>query len=171
MKITKQRLKEIIKEELKLGDLQTEPKFTGGTPEERMNTLINARERLAGLSEEEMTQLADGLDEETLSALKKLLDNPMATPSASSHRNNPFDFRGLEEDSTTKEVWVKLKKDFVAGKEGQGNWLKFAHLSGLIVGKRRSGRGEDQFVYDIKWTLEDGTVLYSKNFQTELERV
>ena len=77
----------------------------------------------------------------------------------------------LKEDSTTKEVWVKLKKDFVAGKEGQGNWLDFAHLPGLIVGKRRSGRGEDQFVYDIKWTLEDGTVLYSKNFQTELDRV
>ena len=77
----------------------------------------------------------------------------------------------LGEDSTTKEVWVKLKKDFVAGKEGQGNWLDFAHLPGLIVGKRRSGPGEDQFVYEIKWTLEDGTVLYSKNFQNELDRV
>ena len=77
----------------------------------------------------------------------------------------------LKEDSATEEVWVKLKKDFVAGKEGQGNWLDFAHLPGLIVGKRRSGRGEDNFVYDIKWTLEDGTVLYSKNFQNELDRV
>jgi hypothetical protein len=77
----------------------------------------------------------------------------------------------LGEDSTTKEVWVKLKKDFVAGKEGQGNWLDFAHLPGLIVGKRRNGPGEDNFMYDIKWTLEDGTVLYSKNFQTELDRV
>ena len=76
----------------------------------------------------------------------------------------------LKEDSTTREVWVKLKKDFVDGKEGQGNWLDFAHLPGLIVRKRRSGRGEDNFVYDIKWTLEDGTVLYSKNFQNELQR-
>jgi len=77
----------------------------------------------------------------------------------------------LKEDSTTKEVWVKLKKDFVAGKEGQGNWLDFAHLPGLIVGKRRGGAGPDNWVYDIKWTLEDDTVLYSKNFQNELDRV
>jgi len=82
----------------------------------------------------------------------------------------------LNEDSTTKEIWVKLKKDFVAGKEGQGNWLKFAHLPGLIVGKNRAGRGEDNFVYDIKWTLpppepgEEPEVLYSKNFQNELQR-
>ena len=35
MKITKQRLKEIIREELSLGDLQTEPRHEGGTAEEK----------------------------------------------------------------------------------------------------------------------------------------
>ena len=50
MKITKQRLKEIIREELTLGDLQSDEKFTGGSPEERMLTLIRAREVLAAMS-------------------------------------------------------------------------------------------------------------------------
>ena len=78
----------------------------------------------------------------------------------------------LEEDSTTREVWVKLKKDFVDGKEGQGNWLDFAHLPGLIVGKSNQGtREKANWRYDIKWTLEDGTVLYTRNFQHELDRV
>ena len=84
----------------------------------------------------------------------------------------------LGEDSTTKEVWVKLKKDFVAGKEGQGNWLKFAHLPGLIIGKSNQGtREKPNWRYDIKWTLppaepgKDPEVLHTRNFQKELERV
>jgi len=80
MKITKQRLRQIIKEELGLGDIQTEPRFTGRSPEERMLLLIKAREVLTGLGEEEIAQLADGLDAETLGALEKLLDNPMFAP-------------------------------------------------------------------------------------------
>ena len=77
MKLTKQRLKEIIKEELTLGDLQSDEKFTGGTPEERLLTLIKARELLTAMSEEELEELSLSLDGETTRALQHLLANPM----------------------------------------------------------------------------------------------
>ena len=77
MKITKQRLREIIREELSLGDLQSDEKFTGGTPEERMLTLIKARELLAAMSELDLAALSLSLDGETTRALQHLLANPM----------------------------------------------------------------------------------------------
>ena len=80
MKITKQRLKEIIREELSLGDLQSDEKFTGGTPEERLLTLMKARELLAAMSKEDLTQLSLSLDGETTRALQHLLANPMYAP-------------------------------------------------------------------------------------------
>ena len=80
MKITKQRLKEIIREELSLGDLQSDEKFTGGSPEERLLTLIKARELLAAMSKEELEALSNNLDAETVAALRHLLANPMYAP-------------------------------------------------------------------------------------------
>ena len=80
MIITKQRLKEIIREELSLGDLQSDEKFTGGSPEERLLTLIKARELLAAMSKEELTALSKSLDAETVAALRHLLANPMYAP-------------------------------------------------------------------------------------------
>ena len=103
MKLTKQRLKEIIKEELStvresdwyddenetradrkyadrdagLGDLQSDEKFTGGSPEERLLTLMKAREVLAKMSEEELEELSLSLDGETTRWLQHLLANPM----------------------------------------------------------------------------------------------
>jgi hypothetical protein len=52
-------------------------KFTGGTPEERLLTLMKARELLAAMSKEELTQLSLSLDGETTRALQHLLANPM----------------------------------------------------------------------------------------------
>ncbi len=106
MKITKQRLKEIIKEELStvresdwyddenetradrkyadrddgLGDLQSDEKFTGGSPEERLLTLMRAREVLAAMSEEDLEELSLSLDGETTRWLQHLLANPMYAP-------------------------------------------------------------------------------------------
>ena len=99
MKITKQRLKEIIREELTAegsredmmmpaisqadfdAALATDDeKFTGGTPEERLLTLMKARELLADMSKEELTQLSLSLDGETTRALQHLLANPMYAP-------------------------------------------------------------------------------------------
>ena len=106
MKITKQRLKEIIKEEIStvresdwyddenetradrkyadrddgLGDLQSDEKFTGGSPEERLLTLMKAREVLAKMSEEELEELSLSLDGETTRWLQHLLANPMYAP-------------------------------------------------------------------------------------------
>jgi hypothetical protein len=96
MKITKQRLKEIIREELTAegsredmmmpaisqADMEDamatdDEKFTGGTHEERLLTLIKARELLAAMSREELTQLSLSLDGETTRALQHLLANPM----------------------------------------------------------------------------------------------
>jgi hypothetical protein len=106
MKITKQRLKEIIKEEIStvresdwyddenetradrkysdrddgLGDLQSDEKFTGGSPEERLLTLMRAREILAKMSREELEELSLSLDAETTRWLQHLLANPMYAP-------------------------------------------------------------------------------------------
>ncbi len=108
MKITKQRLKEIIREELTaegsredmmmpvisqadmeaamathdagLGDLQSDEKFTGGSPEERLLTLIKARELLAAMGKEELTALSKSLDAEQVAVLRHILANPMYAP-------------------------------------------------------------------------------------------
>ncbi len=80
MKITKQRLREIIREELSLGDLQSDEKFTGGSPEERLLTLMKAREVLAKMSREELEELSLSLDAETTRWLQHLLANPMYAP-------------------------------------------------------------------------------------------
>ena len=106
MKITKQRLKEIIKEELStvresdwyddenetradrkyadsqagLGDIQSTDRLTGGSPEEQMLRRIKARELLAAMSKEELKELSLSLDAETVAELRHLLANPMYTP-------------------------------------------------------------------------------------------
>jgi len=60
-----------------LGDLQSDEKFTGGSPEERLLTLMKARELLAAMSKEELTTLSKSLDGPTVAALRHLLANPM----------------------------------------------------------------------------------------------
>ena len=115
MKITKQRLQEIIREEVAapglgkdvrftavegkrtdmmmpalspedfpdsagLGDLQSDEKFTGGTPIEKLNTLIRARKELAAMSKEELTAFSKSLDAEQAAELRHLLANPMYAP-------------------------------------------------------------------------------------------
>ena len=99
MKITKQRLKEIIKEELTAegsredmmmpaisqADMDAamstdDEKFTGGSPEERLITLIRARELLAAMGKEELTALSKSLDAEQVAVLRHLLANPMYAP-------------------------------------------------------------------------------------------
>ena len=77
MKITRRRLKEIIKEEL--GDLQTEPRYEGGTPEERLLNKLLIRSKVAdapdALAAAEMLGL--GEDEEVVAYLDSLMGNPM----------------------------------------------------------------------------------------------
>ena len=99
MKITKQRLKEIIREELTAEGSREDmmmpaisqadfdaamatddEKFTGGTPEERMLTLIKARELLAAMGKEELTALSKSLDAEQVAVLRHILANPMYAP-------------------------------------------------------------------------------------------
>ena len=99
MKITKQRLKEIIREELTAEGSREDmmmpaisqadfdaamatddEKFTGGSPEERLLTLMKAREVLAKMSREELEELSLSLDAETTRWLQHLLANPMYAP-------------------------------------------------------------------------------------------
>jgi len=63
-----------------LGDLQSDEKFTGGSPEERLLTLIKARELLAAMGKEELTALSKSLDAEQVAVLRHLLANPMYAP-------------------------------------------------------------------------------------------
>jgi len=115
MKITKQRLKEIIREELNevnrfppdmtgrathsaaygddapsLGDLQSDEKFTGGTPKEQMIRRIKARELLAAMSKEELKDFALSLDAETVAELRHLLANPMYAKTQSVTSTGPW---------------------------------------------------------------------------------
>ena len=106
MKITKQRLRQIIKEEIStvresdwyddenetradrkyadsqagLGDIQSTDRLTGGSPEEQMLRRIKARELLAAMSKEELKELSLSLDAETVAELRHLLANPMYAP-------------------------------------------------------------------------------------------
>ena len=63
-----------------LGDLQSDEKFTGGSREERLITLIRAREALAAMSKEELTALSKSLDAEQVAVLRHILANPMYAP-------------------------------------------------------------------------------------------
>ena len=89
MKITKQRLKEIIKEELsrmKEGGLAghyTEPRHEGGTPEERLinKLLIRSKVEKAGGDPKRAAEMFGlGDDEEVIAYLAKLMGNPMYAP-------------------------------------------------------------------------------------------
>ncbi len=108
MKITKQRLKEIIREELSLGDLQSDEKFTGGSPEERLLTLMKAREVLAAMSEEDLTALSKRLDAEQVAVLRHILANPMYAPAG-----GQGDEMELEEGSREdQELLNRLKQKY-----------------------------------------------------------
>ena len=116
MKITKQRLRQIIKEELStvresdwyddenetradrkyadsqagLGDLQSDEKFTGGSSEEQMNILINARDVLRKMSDEKLEELSKSLDAAQTAALRHLLANPMYAKTQSVTSTGPW---------------------------------------------------------------------------------
>jgi len=103
MKITKQRLKQIIREELqaeaeddalrgsrRLGrdieDIADEPAeddtrdraFT--SPEERLLILIKAREALRNMTDDELEDLSMSLDADMVASLRHILANPMYAP-------------------------------------------------------------------------------------------
>jgi hypothetical protein len=108
MKISKSKLRQIIKEEFStvresdwyddenetrgdrkyadreagLGDLQSEPRYEGGSPEERLLTLMKAREVLATMSKEKLTALSKSLDAEQVAVLRHILANPMYADAA-----------------------------------------------------------------------------------------
>ena len=86
MRLTKQRLKEIIKEELSLmkeGGLAghyTEPRYEGNTPEERLinKLLIRSKiEKAGGDPQRAAEMLGLGDDEEVIAYLANLMGNPM----------------------------------------------------------------------------------------------
>ena len=96
MKITKQRLKDIIKEELDamrgaerpgagIEDLaEPEDEETRdrafGSPEERLITLINARDVLNKMTRDELEDLSMSLDADMVASLRHILANPMYAP-------------------------------------------------------------------------------------------
>jgi len=96
MKITKQRLKDIIKEEMDamrgaarpgagIEDLaEPEDEETRdrafGSPEERLITLINARDVLNKMTRDELEDLSMSLDAPMVATLRHILANPMYAP-------------------------------------------------------------------------------------------
>jgi hypothetical protein len=96
MKITKQRLKEIIKEEMDamrgadrpgagiediaaVEDEETRDRAFG-SPEERLITLINARDVLNKMTRDELEDLSMSLDAPMVATLRHILANPMYAP-------------------------------------------------------------------------------------------
>ena len=86
MKITKAKLKQIIKEEI--GGLTygaalgtTEPRHDTGmrTPEQKLIDALAARARLDQMSPEELKALADG-DEEVMALIDRIKGDPMLEP-------------------------------------------------------------------------------------------
>ena len=91
MKITKQRLKEIIKEELEfmgrdIEDIADEPAEDDtrdrafASPKERLFILMNAREALSKMTSDELAELSLSLDAPMLATLQHILGNPMYAP-------------------------------------------------------------------------------------------
>jgi len=85
MKLTRQRLKEMIKEEMshmKEGGLaghQTEPRHEGGTPEERLLNKLLIRSKIDQIEDPQRAAEMFGLgdDEEVIAYLANLMGNPM----------------------------------------------------------------------------------------------
>jgi len=79
MKITKQRLKDIIREELGLGDIQTEPRHTAGrSPEQRLLDRLAQRAAVDGYSADEAAaKLGLSDDVEVVEYIQSLLDDQM----------------------------------------------------------------------------------------------
>ena len=91
MKITKQRLKEIIKEEVEfmgaaIDDVPEPPEEEEtrdrafDSPEGRLVTLIKAREVLGKMTRDELRDLSMSLDAEMVATLRHILANPMYAP-------------------------------------------------------------------------------------------
>ena len=96
MKITKQRLKEIIKEEMDAmrgadrpgagiedlaaaeGEEVIDRAF--GSPEERLLILMKAREALGKMTRDELKDLSMSLDAPMVATLRHILSNPMYKP-------------------------------------------------------------------------------------------
>ena len=91
MKITKQRLKEIIKEELEfvgaaIDDIPEPPEEEPtrdrafDSPLGRYVTLMNAREKLNQMSDEDLKAFAKSLPADMFATLRHILANPMYAP-------------------------------------------------------------------------------------------
>jgi hypothetical protein len=101
MKITRQRLKKIIREELSrmneggLAGHQTEPRYEGGTPEERLLNKLLIRSKVGKLGDPQRAaeMLGLGDDEEVVEYLADLMGNPM------------YDEPGSPESEELEEGW------------------------------------------------------------------
>ena len=74
---TVNRLDEDEREELTLGDLQSDEKFTGGSREEQLLTRMKARKILSAMSKEELAAFSKSLDAEQVAALRHILAHPL----------------------------------------------------------------------------------------------
>ena len=115
MKITKQRLKKIIREEL--GDMHTEPRHatSSRTAKEKLlhQLLIRSEVDQAASAEEAATELGLGEDEDVVKYLKGIMGNQFLDNPEGSGLEEGWGWRAEDDDRpmTNKEKWDQLKKD------------------------------------------------------------
>jgi len=163
MKITKQRLKEIIKEELEfvgaaIDDVPEPPEEEPtrdrafDSPEGRLVTLINAREALGKMTRDELKDLSMSLDADMVATLRHILANPMYAPTGASDRlpqigSDPRDQSPLEEGATEySELLRQGYSQATALAMASGSPAKKAEYDKL----RKQGHGDSEarrFVY------------------------
>ena len=136
MKITKQRLKEIIKEEIGVmsefffyNDAAgvTEPRYEGGTPEERLlnKLLIVSKVKSAPDAAAAAEMLGLGEDEEVIEYLDNLMGNPFYRDSSmeeamgrkSKTTKTPKDPKPSETKAAYKRIRTQSKRDIEKEKD------------------------------------------------------
>ena len=116
MKLTKQRLKEIIKEEL--DNLQTSPRHEGGTAEQRLlnKLLIRSKVDKIGDPARAAEMLGLGEDEEVIAYLADLMGNPMLdAPGSFGLGEYNLAFRDADDPDEIEEQWDWRDEDTPSG--------------------------------------------------------
>ena len=169
MKITKQRLKDIIKEELDamrgaerpgagIEDIAASEEEevidrAFGSPEERLLILIKAREALGKMTRDELKDLSMSLDAPMFATLLHILGNPMYAPMGGQYHDQGHEME-LEEErgaysssryakradgSEPGEQSANLK--YRGGPEAAQSQKRIKNYRTGATGKRNQGRG------------------------------
>tara|TARA_Y100000034_G_scaffold33315_1_gene40860 strand:- start:74 stop:565 length:492 start_codon:yes stop_codon:yes gene_type:complete len=142
MKITKQRLKEIIKEELEGISVEdelgvTEPRFEAGSPEGKLinKLLIHAKVEGAKGPEDAAALLGLGDDEEVIEYIGSLMNNPMYKKSEPPRERDERSYQmDLDDRLMQSGAWQ--------GEEGVEEGKVSGHRSEVTYSKSKRGKSK-----------------------------